>query len=107
MNTKKQLNIVHMQYYSLENQYFMWIQILMNGEHTAGIKAHELCLPLATSCKCNGAGSKGHVLCPERLRDTLHLGGIPTKAPVAQQDKVESCHMTPAWHLQLLERVQS
>ena len=50
---------------------------------------------------------KGHVLCPERLRDTLHLGGIPTKPPVAQQDKVESCHMTPAWHLQLLERVQS
>ena len=46
MNTKKQLNIVHMQYYSLENQYFMWIQILMKGEHTAGIKAHELCLPI-------------------------------------------------------------
>ena len=49
------------------------------------------------------AGGKAHVLCPERSRDTLHLGGIPTKPPVAQQDKVESCHMTPAWHLQLLE----
>lgn len=38
-----------MQYYSLENQYFMWIQMLMKGEHIAGIKAHELCLPLANA----------------------------------------------------------
>lgn len=69
-----------MQYCSLEKQYFMWMWILIKGEHNAGVKGHELCPPLATSCKCNGRGDKGQVPYPGRRKRHSTIGQHPHRA---------------------------
>lgn len=82
--------------YSLENQYFMWM--MAHRRHITQVLKPMNSIPAMTVHRVQEVGAFS---CPEDRETTLHLGGIHTQPPIAQQDKVESYHMTPVWHLQL------